>query len=128
MTASLITKNITNIKKNYVQSEVNKMHRIVHVMKLTEKKLTELNGNRTLERFLKRGERLRQKLLDVILKEEDKKPEAKNKTNTISKSKSIIYNRINKSGSTSLLGSPFNCYWLQIISHYFFSVTYHFYI
>ena len=87
-----------------IQSELNKMNKNVHSLKLTEKKVKELNGNKTLERFLRKSGRLRQKLLDVILNEEDKNPEPKNNETKKLKTKTIIYNRINKSGSTSLLG------------------------
>jgi hypothetical protein len=87
-----------------IQSEINKMHKYVHSLKLTKKKVEELSGNQTLDKFLRRGARLKQKLLDIILNEENKKPEPKkDKTNSL-KTMTIIYNRINKSGSTSLLG------------------------
>ena len=78
-------------------------------MQLTRKKAEELMSvNKSLERFLRRGARLKQKLLDVIYYEEHKKPKPKKDKSSKIKTKTIIYNRINKSGSTSLLGRILN--------------------
>ena len=99
----VLSTNVTDDKE--LQNEVNKMHKYVHSLQLTRRKVAELYSvNKSLERFLRRGARLKQKLLDVIYYEEHKKPEPKENRNKRIKTKTIIYNRINKSGSTSLLG------------------------
>ena len=90
-----------------LQSEINKMHKYIHSLKLTKRKVDDLSGNKTFDKFLRRGARLKQKLLDVIFYEEDKEPKPKRNETINSESKTIIYNRINKSGSTSLLGRNF---------------------
>ena len=97
--ADKMSDNLTSDNHLDIQNEINKMHKFVH--------LNELSGNKTLDKFLRRGARLKQKLLDVILNEEDKEPKPKTKIIKKLKTRTIIYNRINKSGSTSLLGKPF---------------------
>lgn len=105
--ADKMSDNLTFDNHLDIQSEINKMHKYVHSLKLTKKKVDELSGNKTLDRFLRRGARLKKKLLDVILYEEDKEPEPKQAKIKKLKTRTIIYNRINKSGSTSLLGKTF---------------------
>ena len=96
----------TSNKQKDKEKEVNNLHQAVHARRLNKHKLAKLSHNQSVVTFLRKGKILRQNVLNVILLEENKKVETKDKVKKL-ETKTMIYNRINKSGSTSLLGKKF---------------------
>ena len=84
------------------------LYHILQSSKVSERsKLTKLGRQKNLKRYLESHVKLNKEVDNIASMIEAKIPEAEMKMVAVNKTKNIIHNRINKAGSTSMMGKNF---------------------
>ena len=92
-------------KDRKLSADLNVLYHILQSSKVSDqRKLTKLGSQKKLKRYLKNHVKLNKEVNTIASMKETKVPEAEKKIVAVNKSKNIIHNRINKAGSTSMMG------------------------
>lgn len=92
-------------KDRKLSSDLNVLYHILQSSKVSERrKLTKLGSQKKLKLFLQSHVKLNKEVGNIVSMKEIKVPQAETKLISVKKTKNIIHNRINKAGSTSMMG------------------------
>ena len=98
-------------KDRKLSSDLNVLYHILLSSKVSERsKLTKLGPQKKLKLFLQSQVTLNKEVGNIASMKEIKVPEAETKLVSVKKTKNIIHNRINKAGSTSMMGENIQCF------------------
>ena len=94
-----------NDKDRKLSSDLNLLHRILQSGKVKERtKLTKLGSQKKLKLHLEKHVKLNEEVDAIASMKKLSVPETEAKSLLVNKSQNIIHNRINKAGSTSMMG------------------------
>ena len=92
-------------KDRKLSSDLNVLYHILQSSKVSERsKLTKLGPQKKLKLFLQTHVKLNKEVANIASMKEKTVPEADTTLVSVKKTKNIIHNRINKAGSTSMMG------------------------
>ena len=93
------------VKDRKLSADLNVLYHILQSSKVSEQtKLTKLGSQKKLKQYLKSHVKLNKEVDTIASMKDTKVPEAEPKIVEVNKTKNIIHNRINKAGSTSMMG------------------------